>query len=241
VPVDEIPELPELPEIPGIVCGNGAVEEGEECDDGNALDGDGCDSDCTFSCTEASEAVDCNDWNPCTDDRCDEATHTCSYPVNADTVACRPAMGECDVEESCTGSSPDCPDDVFQPAGYACSDGDPCTEPDECDGAGTCRGVPLEPLRNVTALSAGWSHTCVITDAGGVKCWGGNGSGRLGDGTTTDSATPVEVVGFSSGIAAVSAGYDHTCVITDAGGVKCWGDYRSGQLGSGMLVDVGCE
>jgi alpha-tubulin suppressor-like RCC1 family protein len=85
----------------------------------------------------------------------------------------------------------------------------------------------------VKSLAAGLNHTCALTTAGGVKCWGRNDKGQLGNGTTTDSNTPVNVVDLESGVTAIAAGAEHTCAVASSGVVRCWGSNANGQLGNG--------
>ena len=84
----------------------------------------------------------------------------------------------------------------------------------------------------VSRVSAGYSHTCVLTAAGGVYCWGDNAIGQLGTGTTDDSLAPVMVSGLGSGVVDLSVGAEHTCAVLNGGGVKCWGKNYSGQVGA---------
>ena len=88
----------------------------------------------------------------------------------------------------------------------------------------------LVPLAGVAAISVGSSQICV-TNAGGVKCWGANQFGQLGDNSTTSRLIPVDVSGLTSGVISIAAGSTHTCAVTSGGGVKCWGFNSHGQLG----------
>lgn len=104
---------------------------------------------------------------------------------------------------------------------------------------GTNSPVPVAVVglsSGVVAVVAGGQHTCAITTSGGVKCWGYNASGELGDGTTTDRPTPVDVIGLPAPVVALGAGNGHTCAVTQVGALLCWGANDYGQLGNGSTT-----
>ncbi len=72
--------------------------------------------------------------------------------------------------------------------------------------------------------------------SGGVRCWGDNRSGQLGNNSTVDSHVPVQAIAAGSRVTAVSAGFSHTCAVVD-GGVQCWGANFNGQLGNNSTAE----
>ena len=86
-------------------------------------------------------------------------------------------------------------------------------------------------------ITAGLQYACALLNTGAVKCWGKNYYGQLGDGTTTNSLTPVSVSTLSSGVTAISAGGQYACALLNSGAVKCWGYNGFGQLGDGSATN----
>jgi alpha-tubulin suppressor-like RCC1 family protein len=92
------------------------------------------------------------------------------------------------------------------------------------------------PLTDVVAIAAGQSHTCAVNAAGAALCWGDNSEGELGNSSSSDADSPVPVSGLSSGVAAIAAGYGHTCAVTSSGAAQCWGRNLDGQIDSGSTM-----
>jgi alpha-tubulin suppressor-like RCC1 family protein len=74
----------------------------------------------------------------------------------------------------------------------------------------------------VAAVSAGGEASCTLTSTGGVKCWGGNRDGAIGDGTTVERPTPTPVLGLGGGVVDLAVGVNHSCVATTVGAARCW-------------------
>ena len=80
-------------------------------------------------------------------------------------------------------------------------------------------------------IASGEGHVCARLEEGGVRCWGNNVHGQLGDGTREPRRSPVQVP--VEGAAELCAGRDHSCARLQDGTVSCWGLALEGQLGDG--------
>lgn len=107
------------------------------------------------------------------------------------------------------------------------------------DGTISNRNTPVavSGLTGATAVYVGkGSFACAIVAGGAIKCWGRNGRGELGDGTTTNSSTPVNVVGVTNAVS-MALGQEHSCALISDGTARCWGYNNSGQLGDGTTTN----
>lgn len=102
--------------------------------------------------------------------------------------------------------------------------------------------------RSARAIAAGKHFTCALLDNASVVCWGANGSGQLGQGSTASRGDGVGAsVGATSAIdlgsgrtaLAIAAGDDHACAIVDNGSLRCWGNGANGRLGTGATANIG--
>jgi len=91
--------------------------------------------------------------------------------------------------------------------------------------------------KGVSVIAAGAGHTCALGRNGGLKCWGANTYGQLGDGTLENRSAPVEVSGLTVGVHSIAAGGSHTCAIVSGTILKCWGWNAFGQLGDSTPTD----
>lgn len=106
------------------------------------------------------------------------------------------------------------------------------------DGTTTARSVPAAAvinLANAMEIATGGDHTCSVQANGTVHCWGSNGVGQLGNGTTASSATATTVSNIAGSIAArgLVSGSGFTCARRGNGAVACWGSDADGKLGNG--------
>lgn len=106
-----------------------------------------------------------------------------------------------------------------------------------CIGHGLSPDTVIFPS-GVSKVDAGPSVICAIVNSALNKCWGSNPAGELGDGTFTQSSTPVDVLGMDSGVTDVSVGLSTVCAVKN-GAAFCWGSNISGSIGDGTTNSSG--
>src|SRR3990172_8879010 len=96
---------------------------------------------------------------------------------------------------------------------------------------------PTIGLTGVSALAAGGAHNVALKKDGTVWAWGSNSDGQLGDGTTINRSTPVQISGLT-GVSTIAAAYSpHTVALMKDGTVWAWGANRFGNLGDGTTIN----
>jgi cysteine-rich repeat protein len=244
------------------VCGNGQLENGEQCDDGDTSPFDGCSDKCWresrvgvayySSCTllragvlkcwgGGFSGILCQDGQEHRGDGPDEmGEYVPIIWLGANFVAGEVAL---------SGSSFACARSTIGTLKcWGANDSGQLGQGDE-----EIRGDTLSEVNDmpeidlgdgfvVAMISTGGSHACAISTSGVLKCWGGNYAGQLGLGDTNDfgdapnemgDLLPPVDLGDSFVPVRVCAGQAATCAVSSAGMVKCWGDNAAGQLGLG--------
>jgi alpha-tubulin suppressor-like RCC1 family protein len=87
-------------------------------------------------------------------------------------------------------------------------------------------------LPGVVSLALGEAHTCYLRADGLIGCWGNNSYGQLGNGSTTQSSSPVTVTGLTDATQIVASG-NSTCAVKADTSVVCWGYNGDGEIGNG--------
>lgn len=173
------------------------------------------------------------------------AAHTCGLLANG-LVRCWGTLGHSGLGDGVTSSSvaPVTVSGIGTAKALSSGDDHLCAVLD--DGTVRCWGdvrvansVPhtISGLGNAVGVvasggffSTGGLFSCAVLADGGVRCWGDNRYGKLGNGSLTNSTTPVAVTGISTAVA-VAASDDDACALLTDGTVACWGQYAGGVLG----------
>ncbi|MGH7752526.1 MAG: hypothetical protein ACREN5_06895, partial [Gemmatimonadales bacterium] len=194
---------------PDCECGDGTLDPGESCDDGNTMDGDACPATCVrHSIVKVAAGV----------------FHTCALLDDASV--------------KCWGGN------MNGQLGL----GDTLNRGDQPNEMGdNLPAVDLGAGKTAVDIAAGVRHTCALLGDGSVKCWGGNGGGKLGLGDTLDRGDQPNEMGdnlpavdLGTGKSAVHIStYRHSCAVLNDGSLKCWGLNQVGALGLGDTINRG--
>jgi alpha-tubulin suppressor-like RCC1 family protein len=222
------------PEDCGSACGDGACTGDENAN--------GCYVDCGACGNGACEQREIAELGCCSDCGCPSG-------FRCDGVTCQPELGNVNGDDAV--------DDVDAALIATRAQGWPAppfaerTADVDCDGRVTAQDArvlatrdeaPL-PCQRIVDVALGSQHTCLLDVAGGVRCWGGDPFGQLGDGTAvrgnTASARHAYPLELGAPARAVVAGAFHSCALLEGGDVRCWGSGNFGQLGLGRRENIG--
>ena len=96
--------------------------------------------------------------------------------------------------------------------------------------------------KTIRRVKANYEHTCVLISSGDVYCWGAGDKGQLGNGSTSDSTSPVKVnmpsITADNTISDIASGSNYSCALTTRGYVYCWGENSHYQLGNGWTSNA---
>ncbi len=219
-----------------VICANGC--ENSACVGVDPCDSVSCNSPPATACLDATTLKTYSMSATC-------AGGTCSYTVITTICSSGCSAGACKgacAGVTCTPPIPSCADTntLRTPTAGTCTGGTCSYTMVDTACANGCSGGVCAPCTggcSATTVAAGSAFSCALTAVGGVKCWGKNNQGQLGNNSTTGSHVPVDVVGLSTGVTSVSAGGSYACALTTAGGVKCWGGNFRGTLGNDSTAD----
>lgn len=216
---------------------------------------------CNSSCAEACQACDIagseGTCTPVASGKPHGNRPTCGSDASCAGSCTGRADGKCSFPTSSCGGAASCSGSDFV-AQAKCSSG-ACVTPtaQACGGNFACVGSACKASCSAdldcvagsycqenkchlaaTQIETGAAFSCARLSDGSVMCWGDNRFGQLGtavnSGDATMSTSPVKVNGLAT-VKAISAGWNHACVLSTSGTVWCWGASGSGQLGNGIL------
>ena len=97
--------------------------------------------------------------------------------------------------------------------------------------------VTVSGITNAIMVASGYHHSCAALSDGGVRCWGDNSGGQLGDGTTTSSLVPVTVSGITNAATVGAGGCKYSCAVLADGRVRCWGHLHFRAPDKGTIME----
>jgi cysteine-rich repeat protein len=249
-------------------CGDGIVDPGEDCDEGDLINEDGCSNVCLNEI--CGDGIVQSSFG----ELCDNGQNNSDTTPDACRTNCQPSFcgdGVPDQDEEC--------DDANNIADDGCELGCFATviqvvtgNSHTCfltrSGKVKCWGLSSSGQLGygniftigdnetpssigfvniggfVSQLSAGSGHTCALLDTGNVRCWGQGAGGKLGYGNSNnigDDETPASAgnVNVGGAVTQIAAGDVHTCALLTTGSLRCWGVGNNGQLGYGNTNNIG--